>query len=204
MHPDKVFIVEETQIIVKMEVKSRFGIFGIIFPALIVIMLASAVSAFSLGVSPATLDFKAAPGYTVEKTLTISSSSEEALKVSVSAESEIKEWMSFDSDSLEVKKDSPLKLKVKIKVPGDAAEKTYEDAITVSAAASAQAEEGAGSAIATGVAVKTSLEVSSKFKSEGKRSISWGLIASIAIAVIIIAALITLWMRKRRKWARPF
>ena len=174
--------------------KTKLFIIPIVI-SLFLIMLVNTASAFSLGVSPATLDFQIAPGSSVEKTITISTSNEDPLPISVSAESELKDWLTFKPRSgLSVKKGEPLKLKVKIKVPGDAVEKKYEDVITISAFVPVTTEEGAGSKIATGVAVKTSLEVSSRFKE--KAGVSMGVIAIVVILVLLILASIIFWLRK--------
>ena len=172
----------------------------LIFSVLAALFMISGVSAFSLGVSPATLDYEIAPGYSMEKTLTVSTNSENSVKVSIAAESELKEWISFDMPSDTAKKDAPLKVAVKIKVPGSAAEKSYEDVITVTASASEGTGEGAESKIAPAVAVKTSLNVSKEAKPEGmvKEGISTTAIVIIAVIIAIVLAIILLKRKKRR------
>ena len=180
--------------IIKKKMKKERKIIIVGFLSLII--CSSIVSAVSLGVSPATLEINGAPGSTVEKTLTVSTSDTETLSISVSAESELKEWISYEPKSdLTVTRLTPLKLNIKFKIPRSAEEKTYEDIITIATKNDNSADQGgSGSNIAAGVAVRTSLNVSNEFKEGGSNLLIY------IIILLIITFLGFFWIMKGRKW----
>ena len=165
------------------------------------VMIINTVSAVSLGVSPATLDFKAAPGSSVEKPVLISTSTEGLLKVSISSESELGDWISFKpSSDLSVKRGSPLRISIKVKVPRSADERIYEDIITVTATSPVSTSEGGtGSRIVTGVAIKTSLKVSSDIQVEKSKISAWGITAGFLTVVLVVILIALLWLRRKRR-----
>lgn len=89
---------------------------------LISLLLISFVNAVSIGISPGRLRFEEVlrSGH-AQRTLTITTSSEETLKGHFKATGDIKDWLSFDPDStsFSLSRSSPYKLKVKINPPAD-------------------------------------------------------------------------------------
>lgn len=117
------------------------------------------VYAVGFGVSPATLSFEILKGGSAEKTITVSTSSEKLLPVSLSIEG-LEKWISFTPNTnLFTSKSSPLKITIKVAVPKDAKAGKYEGAITATTAPAVSAKSGSGSSVATGVAVKTAINV---------------------------------------------
>lgn len=89
---------------------------------LISLLLISFVNAVSIGISPGRLRFEEVlrEGH-AERTLTITTSSEQTLTGHFKVTGDIKDWLSFDpnSTSFSLSRDDPYKLKVKINPPSD-------------------------------------------------------------------------------------
>lgn len=125
------------------------------------LLLAGSASAVAFGASPATLSFELPKGGSDAKTITVSTASEEPLDVTVSISNEIKDFITYNpSSNLKVDIENPLKISVLAKAPRFARSGVYEGFVTASTAPP-DADTGgtAGSVIATGVAVKTTVKI---------------------------------------------
>ena len=167
-------------------------------------------NAVGFGASPATLSFDISKGGYAEQTLTVSTLSEEPLKVAVSISKDIANFVSYSPHSnLKVSKGSPLEINIRADAPAFAENGVYSGTITTGIDPSAVTSEGTGSAIATGVAIKTTVHISDKPISSGSDGqttvpLSAGgagtiLIFAVIIVLGCIAVVAVKVLKKRRK-----
>lgn len=136
--------------------------------AVLLVVLALAVSLFpsawavAIGASPATLSFELPKGGSDEKTFQISTNAAGSLNFDVKASSEISKFVKLSAPSGATILNHPAELTAKVSIPRSTEPGTYEGTISVQSKNSAELSGGTGSAVATGVAVRVIINVTSE------------------------------------------
>jgi len=127
-------------------------------------LFAACTNAVAFGASPATLHFQLSKGGSEEKSIIVSTASEIPINVEISVSDEIKSFIEYSPTSnLEVDIEHPLEIKVLAKASRFSRSGVYEGYITIKAVPTQIQTSGtAGSTVATGVAVKTIVEVAGR------------------------------------------
>ncbi|MEA3255893.1 MAG: hypothetical protein U9Q22_08685 [Candidatus Altiarchaeota archaeon] len=135
---------------------------NVIFLGIILISISINVSAIGIGVSPGSVSFSNVlrSGY-AEKTIMLSTSSEDPIECRITAEGPFKDWLSYGSgETFTLPPRSHLRLKISVQPPEDIPNGVYEGYITVAVSAKGDSGRGMGSVISTAVSLRASIEIS--------------------------------------------
>jgi len=162
---------------------------------LVILMLAMwlipSVQAVAFGASPATLTFDIGKGDSLEKTVSVSTNSPTYLGVTYSISDEIKDFVTISPTSgLKTKINEPLEVTVKAKSSLFEELGSHEGTITFTTAPTGDTEGGMGSTIATGVAVKVTVNIGIEkaARPAGAKTGSSNLILVIVTIVLVVLA----------------
>ena len=143
---------------------ARLLIFILLFAA-----YSGAAHALSIGISPGRANFQGVlrAGYS-ERTVTISTGSDEEIFATFNAQGEIRNWVRFDTNetSFSISKDNPYKLKIIVEPPSDTRIGNYSGDIEFITEGSSGGGGMAGAAVKTAVSLRVNLEVSGDEKVE--------------------------------------
>jgi len=187
--------------------------------AVLLVVLALAVSLFpsawavAIGASPATLNFELPKGGSEEKTFQISTNAAGSLNFDVTASSEISKFVKLSAPSGVTILNHPAELTAKVSIPRGTEPGTYEGTISAQSKNPPEFSEGTGSVVATGVAVRVIINVTSesaplfnfgsKSASTGAATANAGLgmgTGTLLLVIIVIVAIIgAAWFAFRKR-----
>jgi len=187
--------------------------------AVLLVVLALAVSLFpsawavAIGASPATLSFELPKGGSEEQTFQISTNAAGSLNFDVATSSEISKFVKLSASSGATILNHPSEIAVKVSIPRGTEPGTYEGAISAQSKNPPALSEGTGSVVATGVAVRVIITVTSESAplfNFGSKSASTGAATANAgsgigtgtllLVIIVIAAIIgAAWFAFRKR-----
>ena len=133
-----------------------------IFPLLLLILSPLEASALGLGVSPGAVEFKDVlrSGY-AEKTVTLSTSSDEPITCQISAEGPFRNWLRYlPGETFTIPPRSQVKLKIIVEPPEDIPNGLYDGYVVIAIIPKGREGGGMGSAISAAVSVKSSIQIS--------------------------------------------
>jgi len=168
------------------------------------VLLLPLVQAVAFGASPATVSFDIGKGDSLEKIVSVSTNSPTYLGVTYSVSDEIKDFITISPTSgLKTKLNEPLEITVKAKSSLFEALGSHTGTVTFTTAPTDEIGSGTGSTIATGVAVKVTVNIGTvkAEKPAGTKTISSSLILVIATIVLLILAAV-LFIRKPKHKAK--
>jgi uncharacterized membrane protein len=177
----------------------------IIITGIIFILLSTSAHAVAFGASPATLTFDIGKGDSLEKIVSVSTNSLTYVGVSYSISDEIKDLITVSPTSgLKTKIDEPLEITVTAKSSLFEELGSHMGTITFTTTPTENTAGGTGSAIATGVAVKVTVNIGTvkavkTAAASGTKSISSGLMLAIATIVLLILAAAMFLTRPKKK-----
>lgn len=138
----------------------RFQIVFLIF--ILALSLFSSAWAVAIGASPATLSFELPRGGVENKTFQVSTNSENNLSFTLEKSAEISKFVTLSSLTSQTKLNNPAEVTLKVSIPRGTAPGTYNGTVSVATTGTGEISSGTGSVIATGVAVKVSIKVTSE------------------------------------------
>jgi hypothetical protein len=159
--------------------------------AAMIALLIPAAHAVAIGASPATLNFEVPKGGAVEKTLQISTNSEEYITFNLEKSSSIADYITLSSETGKIKSGEPYDLTVKVSVPRKTELGTYDGIISVKTTGTGSVSGGSGSVISTGVTVRAAITV--------VPATSSGLGAVVLLAIVLVAVAGAAWFFLRKK-----
>lgn len=140
----------------------KSGLVQMLSAGVIILFISVNASAVSIGVSPGSIYFSdVLRGGYAEKTIMLSTSSDEPIECDVRAEGSFKDWLSYGSGrTFTLAPKSHFRLKIIVNPPDDVPNGVYEGYITVTVLPKVGPGGGMGSAISTAVSVKCAIEIS--------------------------------------------
>ena len=148
-----------------MKTNLNLRIIRLVFLVVFVVLLAANSLAVSIGVSPGRVRFENVlkNGYS-ERTVTISTNSDEMLTVRLKPQGSLAEWMEIEGNKtfFNVSKGSPQRIKIKARPPIDARTANYTGEIEIITEQVAGISGRAGSVIKASVLLSIELEVTGK------------------------------------------
>ncbi len=129
---------------------------------ILTLSLFSSAWAVAIGASPATLSFELPKGGSEERTFQVSTNSETSLPFTVEKSAEISKFVILSAETGETKLNSPDELTLKVSVPRTTTPGNYEGYVSVTTSGSGEINSGTGSIVATGVAVRVLIKVTSE------------------------------------------
>lgn len=129
---------------------------------ILILSLFSSAWAVAIGASPATLSFELPRGGNDEKTFQVSTNSASNLSFELEKSAEISKFITLSTSSGEAKLNNPKEITVKVSASRFTTPGIYEGTISVATTGTGEISSGTGSIIATGVAVKVLINVTSE------------------------------------------
>jgi len=166
------------------------------------VLLLPLVQAVAFGASPATLSFDIGKGDSSEEIVSVSTNSPTYLGVTYSVSDEISKYITISPTSgLKTKLNEPLEITVKAKSSLFEELGSHTGTITLTTAPIGNSEGGTGSTVATGVAVKVTVNIGTvkAEKPAGTKTISSSLILVLATIVLLVLAAVLFIVKPKHK-----